>query len=164
MKRKIIKRAVILIDRAGIIHNCCKLSEFLILYLYMAYSKRVQYWIEMSDYDLETAVAMLEKGRYLYVGFMAHQCIEKILKACYVSKLNEEPPFLHDLWRLIEKSGLRTKFHEDYAEIIDELQPLNIEARYPRDKQALLEYLNRDYCGKLIARTKELQSWIKKMC
>ena len=42
---------------------------------------KVTYWIEMSDYDLETADAMLVTGRYLYVGFMCHQIIEKILKA-----------------------------------------------------------------------------------
>ena len=39
---------------------------------------KVTYWIEMSDYDLETADAMLLTGRYLYVGFMCHQTIEKI--------------------------------------------------------------------------------------
>ncbi len=42
---------------------------------------RIQYWVEMSDYDFETAKAMLETKRYLYVGFMCHQVIEKILKA-----------------------------------------------------------------------------------
>ena len=34
---------------------------------------KVTYWIEMSDYDLETADAMLATSRYLYVGFMCHQ-------------------------------------------------------------------------------------------
>ncbi len=34
----------------------------------------------MSDYDLETANAMLLTGRYLYVGSCAIQTIEKILK------------------------------------------------------------------------------------
>lgn len=43
----------------------------------------VKYWIELSDYDLVTADAMLESGRYLYVGFMCHQAIEEILKAYY---------------------------------------------------------------------------------
>ena len=32
---------------------------------------KVTYWIEMSDYDLETADAMLLTGRYLYVGSCA---------------------------------------------------------------------------------------------
>lgn len=42
---------------------------------------KVRYWVELSDYDLDTAQAMLETRRYLYVGFMCHQVIEKILKA-----------------------------------------------------------------------------------
>lgn len=39
--------------------------------------EKVTYWVEMSDYDLDTAEAMLATGRYLYVGFMCHQTIEK---------------------------------------------------------------------------------------
>ena len=52
---------------------------------------KVTYWAEMSDYDFDTANAMFETKRYLYVGFMCHQTIEKILKA-YWSKVSEEPP------------------------------------------------------------------------
>lgn len=40
---------------------------------------KVKYWIDLSDYDLDTALAMLKSRRYLYVGFMSHQTIEKIL-------------------------------------------------------------------------------------
>ena len=43
-------------------------------------NKKISYWVELSDYDIGTAEALLESGRYLYVGFMAHQAIEKILK------------------------------------------------------------------------------------
>jgi hypothetical protein len=31
-----------------------------------------KYWVELSHYDLETAQAMLDTKRYLYVGFMCH--------------------------------------------------------------------------------------------
>ncbi len=34
---------------------------------------KMRYWLDLSDYDLETASAMLTSGRYLYVGFMCHQ-------------------------------------------------------------------------------------------
>lgn len=44
-------------------------------------NKKVGYWIKLADYDYETAKAMLNTGRYLYVGFMCHQVIEKALKA-----------------------------------------------------------------------------------
>jgi HEPN domain-containing protein len=43
--------------------------------------KKVKYWIEISEYDLLTAKSMLDTKRYLYVAFMCHQSIEKLLKA-----------------------------------------------------------------------------------
>ena len=45
---------------------------------------RVRYWIDLAKYDLETAKAMNLTKRYLYVGFMCHQVMEKVLKAYYV--------------------------------------------------------------------------------
>ena len=67
---------------------------------------KVTYWIEMSDYDLETADAMLLTGRYLYVGFMCHQTIEKILKAYWANRLVEVPLKIHSLSRLAERTEL----------------------------------------------------------
>ena len=61
----------------------------------MDQQEKVHYWIELSDYDLETAEAMFISKRYLYVGFMCHQTIEKILKAYFVSKYIVNPPFTH---------------------------------------------------------------------
>lgn len=39
---------------------------------------KVKYWTELSDYDLDTADAMFQTGRWLYVGYMCHQVVEKI--------------------------------------------------------------------------------------
>ncbi len=39
---------------------------------------KITYWVEMSDYDFDTAKAMLATKRYLYVAFMCHQIIKKI--------------------------------------------------------------------------------------
>lgn len=61
---------------------------------------KVIYWVEMSDYDMDTADAMLVTGRYLYVGFMCHQVIEKILKAYWTAHLLEPPLKIHSLSRL----------------------------------------------------------------
>jgi HEPN domain-containing protein len=51
--------------------------------------QKIRYWIDLSDYDVETAVAMLNSKRFLYVGFMCHQAIEKVFKAYYV-KLHQD--------------------------------------------------------------------------
>ena len=122
---------------------------------------KATYWIEMSDYDFDTTKAMLETKRYLYVAFMCHQTIEKILKA-YWSNVLEEPPLkIHSLSRLAEKSGLDKDMSEEQTDFIDELEPLNIEARYPSYKERLMKSLTSDRCKELIEQTDKLRTWIK---
>ena len=123
--------------------------------------KQIKYWIDLSDYDLETAEAMLSGRRYLYVGFMCHQTIEKAFKA-YFSKLKSETaPYSHSLSYLAKKGEFYELFSEKQKEFIDQIEPLNIEARYPSHKEKLLRSLSESKCREIISQTKELQKWIK---
>jgi len=123
--------------------------------------EKVKYWLELSDYDLETALAMLNSKRYLYVGFMCHQTIEKIFKAYYTSLKSETAPYSHSLSYLAKKGEFYEKFTEDQKDFIDQIEPLNIEARYPSHKERLLKSLTHEKCLEIIEQTKELQQWIK---
>lgn len=68
---------------------------------------KTEYWFDSAEYDLQTAHAMLETQRLLYVGFMCHQTIEKALKGIYVSrKPEEELPYIHKLVRLANLSEI----------------------------------------------------------
>jgi HEPN domain-containing protein len=124
-------------------------------------NEKVKYWVDLSDYDFETAEAMLKSGRLLYVGFMCHQTIEKILKAYFNSKFDEPPPYLHNLTLLSVKSGINELLQDELKEIINLLEPLNIEARYPTHKQQLLNSLTNSKCKEILLKTKELQKWVK---
>ena len=122
---------------------------------------KVQYWQELSDYDFETAEAMFKTKRFLYVGFMCHQSIEKIMKA-YFNSVNPEPaPFTHSLSYLAKKSNLYNLLSEHQKDFIDLLEPLNIESRYPSHKEQLLKSLTETRCLEILSKTKELQLWIK---
>ena len=120
-----------------------------------------KYWVDMSDYDFDTAKAMLETKRFLYVGFMCHQVIEKMLKAYWSNKLDEPPLKIHTLSRLAEKSELDALMSEQQLDFIDEIEPLNIEARYPSYKERLIKSLNEERCKYLIEQTDSLRLWIK---
>ncbi len=122
---------------------------------------KIKYWVEMSEYDFDTAKAMFETKRYLYVGFMCHQVIEKILKA-YWNKICLEPPVkMHSLSRLAEKTELDKEMSEKQLDFIDDLEPLNIEARYPSYKERLIKSLNAERCLDLLKQTNDLRIWIK---
>lgn len=58
----------------------------------MNVDEKVEYWLDIASYDIETAQAMLKTKRFLYVGFMCHQVIEKALKAYYWQKKRERNP------------------------------------------------------------------------
>ena len=122
---------------------------------------KTQYWIEISDYDLATAEAMLQSKRYLYVGFMCHQAIEKIFKAFFTKLKSETAPFSHSLSYLAKKGDFYESFSEDQKDFIDQLEPLNIEARYPSHKERLMKSLTDEKCKEILKNTKELQQWIK---
>lgn len=123
--------------------------------------KTIKYWIDISEYDLETAKAMLQTGRYLYVGFMCHQCIEKALKAVFVLNVGTTPPYSHDLLMLSDKGGVSRQFSQDQENFVRRIASMNIEGRYPPDKDALLKKLSEKICREMIKNTEDLFLWLK---
>jgi HEPN domain-containing protein len=123
----------------------------------------VKYWLAIADYDIETAKAIMKTGRYLYVGFMCHQVIEKSLKAVIARDCDEGefPPKTHHLLKLADRAGLFNKMSPEQQDFIKELNPMNIEARYPEYKEQIAAGLSKDICAEMIAGTEEMLCWIK---
>lgn len=122
---------------------------------------RIKYWTDLSDYDFETAKAMLDTGRWLYVGFMCHQTIEKIFKAYWCANSSQTTPMSHNIINIAQSCGLGSQLNEEQKMFISEIMPLNIEARYPSYKENLLNSLSKGKCEELLEKTGNLQKWIK---
>ena len=122
---------------------------------------RVKYWTDLSDYDFETAKAMFTTGRWLYVGFMCHQTIEKIFKAYWCTKSAQATPMSHNIINIAQSCGLNSMLDENQKMFISEIMPLNIEARYPSYKASLLNSLSKERCKDILEKTCSLQRWIK---
>lgn len=122
--------------------------------------QKVASWLALSEYDLETAKAMLTSKRYLYVGFMCHQSIEKLLKAYWQQLFSETPPRTHNLALLAQKTGLLEEMPDTLTDVMDELEPLNIQTRYPEYKDWVNKRFDAEYASQLIQNTKELHQWI----
>ena len=123
-------------------------------------SNKSTYWIDLAEYDMDTAKAMLQTGRYLYVGFMCHQTIEKALKAV-IAKDSTTPPKIHGLMKLAQQGDVYDDMSEDQKDLLDTLDPLNIAARYPEQKAKLVAMLTPERCKTILAETEELLCWIK---
>ena len=124
-------------------------------------AEKVEYWLDIADYDLDTAEAMYSTGRWLYVAFMCHQAIEKTLKAYWCATQEDEPPYIHSHKRLADGSGLYAQMSEQQKDFLNTITTYNIEARYPETKEALARKLDKDACRYIIDGTQTLQTWIK---
>ena len=60
-------------------------------------TEKYSHWEDIASYDLGTAEAMFDSGRYLYVVFMCQQAIEKLSKGLYVYYTNLEATRTHNI-------------------------------------------------------------------
>ncbi|MDR1180776.1 MAG: HEPN domain-containing protein [Bacteroidales bacterium] len=112
----------------------------------MTREEKIKYWIELSIEDLKAGETLLQGGHYLYVGFMCHQAIEKIMKGYFVKLIDEIPPFTHDLVMLASKGDFYSSFTENQKDFIRQLNPLHIKARYPEYKDRIYRQLTKEVC------------------
>ena len=127
----------------------------------MTQEEQKKYWLDIAEYDIDTAEAMYQTGRWLYVAFMCHQVIEKTLKAYWCATQPNDPPYTHNHKRLADGSGLYGIMSEEQKDFLNTITNYNIEARYPEDKEALSHMLTPQTCRNIIDETKQLQQWIK---
>lgn len=86
---------------------------------------------------------------------------KKAFKAYYTKLKSETAPYTHSFSWIARKGDFYNLFSEEQKEFVDQLEPLNIEARYPSHKEKLLKSLTNERCLEIIHKTKGLQKWIK---
>mgnify|MGYP001298606004 FL=1 len=121
--------------------------------------KDTKNFIKSSEYDLETAQFMLDTRRYVYVIFMCHLSLEKLLKA-FVSEINQAiPPKSHNLIYLTKISNIQLP--QSYLEFIAKINNASIITRYPEDFSKTLEAYPEDIAFEYLSITKEIHKWLK---
>ena len=93
----------------------------------MSKEKKMQYWLTSSANDWKVAGHLFEKGDYPYALFFGHLTVEKLLKAIFVSKFDESPPFTHRLTYLAEKIGI--DISSERLEMLEVVTDFNLESR-----------------------------------
>lgn len=118
-----------------------------------------QQWAERAQYDLDTADAMFEAGRYLYVLFCCQQAVEKMLKAIIVQRADELPPRIHRLVRLAELAGVAVE--EKQMDFLRELSDYYIPTRYPQDVADLGRNVKQEKAQWVLSQSREFVQWLK---
>jgi len=121
--------------------------------------KETKNWIDSSDYDYKTAELMLQTGRYIYVIFMCHISIEKILKALIHESSGKLPPKTHDLIYLTKIADVQLP--ENSLEFIGKINNASIPTRYPEDLAAMISAYTENVSKEYFEKTKEVLDWLK---
>jgi len=102
---------------------------------------------------------LLETGRYLYVIFLCHLSLEKMLKA-HVAEVTQTLPIkTHDLIYLVKKCGL--ELPKTYLDFIGKINTASIPTRYPDDLQRALKEYPKSVAKDYLSQTQEIIKWLK---
>lgn len=122
--------------------------------------RAIKYWLKSSAHDWQVAKHLFEKKDYSYALFFAHLSVEKVLKALYVDRVKNIPPFTHNLKQLVQKTSLNLT--DGQWKLIATITDFNIEARYPSDKFTFWKRCTREYTKRYLSKIKEIKEWLLK--
>ncbi len=123
--------------------------------------KIIKYWIDSSDDDYETMSTMYESKRYSWSLFVGHLMIEKLLKAYYIQKMDDFPPFIHNLLRLADECNLKLT-NEQRANLAS-ITAFNINTRYDDYRMSFKEKCTPEFTNEWIKKIKLMRQWIKEL-
>ncbi len=123
--------------------------------------KLIDYWVNTSEKDFKTMQDLYKTKNNTWSLFMGHLALEKLAKALYVKKVDDYPPLIHDLRRLLEKAGIEVD--ADRVMFLDSITRFNIRARYDDYKQSFYSLCTDEFTSEWIQNIKDCRTWIKSM-
>ena len=113
----------------------------------MTKKELIEYWKNSSEDNFRSTENMFNVGEYTWCLFVGHLCIEKLLKAYYVKKVDAVVPRTHDLYKLAVRSAL--EMTEDHKDKLQYVTMFNIEARYEEYKREFHKKCTKEFTEKV---------------
>lgn len=121
--------------------------------------KTTKNWLEMSEYDFETAVSLLKTKRFVYVIFLCHLCIEKMIKSIISEKKNITPPYSHNLKLLTKLADV--DFPTELLIFVEEINLKSVPTRYPEDLNKINKEIGQKAAELYLKNTRKVMKWLK---
>ena len=103
---------------------------------------------------------MLKSGRYIYVIFMCHLSLEKMLKAITTEITQKISPKSHNLIYLLKLGNI--KIPPELFDFMAKINNASIVTRYPEDFSKILEAYPKNVAEEYFCKTKEVIECLKK--
>lgn len=140
----------------------------------MTSAEKYVYWRILSDYDIETAKCLITGKRWIYVTFVCHQSVERLLKGMHVYHTKKETPKTHNLNYIFNRIMKEDNFAEAIMdkEAFEQEKTDNIEfmvdlmyyymSDYPFSyKKVMDRFIDEERAMGIYYRTLELLAWLK---
>ena len=128
----------------------------------MTAEEKYLYWLDLANYDLNSADAMFTTGRWFYVVFMCQQAIEKLCKGLYTLYLDDNVPKVHNIKQIFMcfEEKLTVNVDDDKYNLFDSLSAHYLTSRYPDFNMQTNRQTNKNEAERLLTKTKEVFSWL----
>jgi len=128
----------------------------------MTKEEKYDYWLELAQYDLDTANAMFSSGRWFYVVFMCQQAIEKHCKGLYTIYLDKHAPQIHNIKQvfLCFADRLLVNVEQDKYDLFDSLSAFYLMNRYPDFSKQKAQQILKNEAEHLLNKSKEVFTWL----
>jgi len=129
----------------------------------MTAQEKYEYWLDIAQYDLDTADTMYNAGRWLYVAFMCQQAVEKLCKGLFLLYVGDEVPRVHNIRNIVShfSDKLPKPVSNEQIRLFDALTGYYLVGRYPEYKEKLSTALDKAKAEELLKKTKEVFSWLR---
>lgn len=140
----------------------------------MTSAEKYVYWRILSDYDIETAKCLIQGKRWVYVTFVCHQAVERLLKGMHIYHLKKETPKTHNLNYIFNRIIKEDAFIKSVKDInaFEKEKTDNIEfmvelmfyyvSDYPFSYKKVMErFIDEERAMPIYYRTLELLAWLK---
>lgn len=118
------------------------------------------YWLESSEYDLDTGATLLRSKKFPYALFFGHLAVEKLLKALVVKRTGEHAPYSHSLGILAARTGI--EIPESVMDQLAEFMEFHTEARYPDVKMEFYQKCTKEFAQSKFREIKKVCKWLRK--
>jgi len=117
--------------------------------------RHIAYWRDSAMENWKDVIHCMKGDRIALAMFSTHMVVEKALKAHVVKNTKKLPPMIHNLISLADLAGLKLTVQQ--LQLFAELNPLNIEARYPGNINKMPA---KKEAESLVKRTKVVLEWL----
>ena len=128
----------------------------------MTKEEKYSYWLQLAQYDLDTAQTMYAGGRWFYVAFMCQQAMEKLCKGLYNFYVDDTVPRVHNIRFILAKieTSLVFSVKPEIYELIDTLSAHYLNNRYPDFSGPPGMSIAKDKATDLLEKTREAFTWL----